>query len=197
MDQITVKALTGLLGVLGLQLATIGVAGAAAPAREACTREQEAANKKVIESLRMPTPEGYLALMDDTYLQHNPDSARFAEINHLEGKEAMVKLLEGMHKVGYQPGRPRSPDGKPPAPPPAPVLVAECDLVFALQTHEEPDPMHPGKTYTAFGFDLYRVRNGKLMEHWDAARIENPWPAYLDAPLKDLKPRAGAPVSNR
>ena len=33
-----------------------------------------------------------------------------------------------------------------------------------------------------------RIRNGKLLEHWDPADIPDPAPEYLKVPMKDLKP---------
>jgi predicted SnoaL-like aldol condensation-catalyzing enzyme len=35
----------------------------------------------------------------------------------------------------------------------------------------------PGKFYEVFTFDTFRVRNGKLVEHWDGAVINPPAPA--------------------
>jgi len=35
---------------------------------------------------------------------------------------------------------------------------------------------------------MFRVKDGKLYEHWDDARIADPPPVYLTAPIKDLKP---------
>ena len=67
-------------------------------------------------------------------------------------------------------------------------MIAECDLVMVLREVQAPDPQHAGKTYTAYGFEMFRVKDGKLYEHWDDARIADPPPVYLTAPIKDLKP---------
>ena len=56
----------------------------------------------------------------------------------------------------------------------------------------ERDPQHPGQFYAAYGFDMYRIKDGKLYEHWDGLRIDNPPRPYLAAPLEQLKP-ASAP----
>jgi predicted SnoaL-like aldol condensation-catalyzing enzyme len=31
------------------------------------------------------------------------------------------------------------------------------------------DPKDPSKTYTTTWFDMYRIKNGKIDEHWDPA----------------------------
>jgi predicted SnoaL-like aldol condensation-catalyzing enzyme len=34
---------------------------------------------------------------------------------------------------------------------------------------EVPDPRDPSKKYTTTWFDMLRIENGKLAEHWDSA----------------------------
>jgi predicted SnoaL-like aldol condensation-catalyzing enzyme len=51
--------------------------------------------------------------------------------------------------------------------PPA-FLVAEGDMVVAAAYLPQPDPEAPGKTYDYFIFDAFRVRDGKLAEHWSS-----------------------------
>jgi len=154
-------------------------ASIADPTRQSCSREQEAANKQITLN-SLTSPQDYYNLMHPDYIQHNPDALRFEQINHLHGRDAMAKLLEVMGKLGSR------------GPPPAflakrTIMVAECDLVMVLRQIEEPDPQNPGKTYTAFGFEMFRIKDGKLYEHWDDDRIATPPPAYLTAPIKDLK----------
>ena len=38
---------------------------------------------------------------------------------------------------------------------------------------EQPDPNRPGETYLGHAFDMYRLENGLIMEHWDDTRK---WP---------------------
>ena len=47
------------------------------------------------------------------------------------------------------------------------LMIAQRDLVLVVNKAMSPDPEHAGRTYTRFWFDLYRVRNGKIVEHWD------------------------------
>jgi predicted SnoaL-like aldol condensation-catalyzing enzyme len=49
------------------------------------------------------------------------------------------------------------------------VVMAEGDLVTLIQRVPRPDPDHPGQTYNSFWFDTLRVKDGKLVEHWDNA----------------------------
>ena len=34
---------------------------------------------------------------------------------------------------------------------------------------KKPEPSNPAKTYDSFWFDMFRVKDGKLVEHWDNA----------------------------
>jgi len=46
-------------------------------------------------------------------------------------------------------------------------IVAERDLVVVALVREEKDK--DGKPYTSTWFDMYRIANGKIVEHWDTA----------------------------
>ncbi|MBB5204885.1 putative SnoaL-like aldol condensation-catalyzing enzyme [Inhella inkyongensis] len=48
-------------------------------------------------------------------------------------------------------------------------IVAEGDRVVMVFVSERPDPKNPGQTYTTTWFDLFRIENGQLAEHWDPA----------------------------
>ena len=47
------------------------------------------------------------------------------------------------------------------------AIVAEGDLVVLTFKQVYPDPKETGKTYTSTWFDMLRVENGKIAEHWD------------------------------
>ena len=65
---------------------------------------------------------------------------------------------------------------KPKQLPPIPAMLdnlvaiqAEGDYVTLSFVREEDDPAAKGKKYTTTWFDMLRVVNGKLVEHWDSA----------------------------
>jgi len=53
-------------------------------------------------------------------------------------------------------------------------IVAERDLVVLSFVDDQPDPRDNAKTFTTTWFDMLRVSNGKVVEHWDAGRINVP-----------------------
>jgi predicted SnoaL-like aldol condensation-catalyzing enzyme len=46
-------------------------------------------------------------------------------------------------------------------------MIAEGDMVMVAVVTFEPEPEQPGKKYATTHFDLYRIENGKIAEHWD------------------------------
>jgi len=46
-------------------------------------------------------------------------------------------------------------------------IVAERDLVVLAFRRELPDLAREGQTYTTTWFDMFRVADGKIAEHWD------------------------------
>jgi predicted SnoaL-like aldol condensation-catalyzing enzyme len=53
-------------------------------------------------------------------------------------------------------------------------VVAEGDLVVVAFARENRDPRDQTKTYTTTWFDMWRIKDGKADEHWDAATIASP-----------------------
>lgn len=47
-------------------------------------------------------------------------------------------------------------------------MVAEGDLVALVTMQEHAHPSRAGRTYTTTWFDLFRIADGRLVEHWDA-----------------------------
>ena len=50
------------------------------------------------------------------------------------------------------------------------AIVAEGDLVMLSFVREMTDPADKSKKYTTTWFDLFRIENGKIAEHWDCAQ---------------------------
>jgi predicted SnoaL-like aldol condensation-catalyzing enzyme len=121
-------------------------------------------------------------LRTDDYIQHNP---RFVALTGVHGPEAWASAIQA--------GR-----GKAPLTDTdfsfrsTPVLVmAEGDLVTAIYKAVLPDPDHPGQVYEAFTFETVRIRDGKLAEHWDAAKLAPGW----RVPIDGAAPGAAQPLS--
>jgi predicted SnoaL-like aldol condensation-catalyzing enzyme len=57
------------------------------------------------------------------------------------------------------------------------MAFAQGDLVLLVWDHEEKDPADASKTYHYDSFDASRIKNGKIVEHWDAAKKNPPAPA--------------------
>ena len=151
---------------------------------ENCSREQEAANKRIIE-MYDPKPEA-LKIMHPDYIQHDPEVRRFAELNGTHGSAVFALQREALARLGMNGPKPHAAGN------PHYMMIAECDTVVVVRQEFEPDPQYPGKTYEAFSFDVWRMRNGQLYEHWDGARIPEPVPEYLTTPVRDIKPLKGS-----
>ena len=86
------------------------------------------------------------------FVEHNPTIE--------SGRDALVKFIKTLP-------RPASDDvGAEMKNPPA-YVVAEGDLVTFIFKSPTPDPKDKSKTYDRFAFDMFRIRNGKIVEHWD------------------------------
>jgi predicted SnoaL-like aldol condensation-catalyzing enzyme len=48
------------------------------------------------------------------------------------------------------------------------AMVAEGDLVVQVTRVELPNPYREGQTFTTARFDMFRIADGLLAEHWDA-----------------------------
>jgi predicted SnoaL-like aldol condensation-catalyzing enzyme len=94
--------------------------------------------------------------MAEDYAQHDP--------NVPTGRAAFVDMF------GKRPAQP-IPDTLPHPPVKA---FAKGDYVVLVWEHEDKDPADPSKTYTFNTFDVMRVQNGKIQEHWDSSMKNAP-----------------------
>ena len=87
--------------------------------------------------------------MHEDYIQHNP------AVN--TGRAPFMAYFGSLPKVAVQETIPDLVH-----------IMAEGDYVTLAFMREFPDPRTAGKTYTTTWFDMFRVANGRLVEHWDA-----------------------------
>jgi predicted SnoaL-like aldol condensation-catalyzing enzyme len=162
----------------GLLLAAAAF-GAHSPAiaQTANAQTLEANKKLAAEFFRAGIkPDERVALLHPDYVQHNPVFQRFNEVNGLHGKDAVEAMGKARRAAGVVPP-PVIPGGDPTY-----IVMAEGDLVTVLHKNMVADPANPGKFYEAFTFDTWRVKDGKLYEHWDGAMLPDKMPDYLTKP---------------
>jgi predicted SnoaL-like aldol condensation-catalyzing enzyme len=115
-----------------------------------------AANKKLVFDMwRAIVQGGHTELapqyFTEGYIQHNPNVA--------SGRDAMVAYMKATRPV-------RPIESKITFP--LVAMMAEGDLVMLATVSYAPDPEAPGRKYAGTHFDLYRIENGKIAEHWDS-----------------------------
>jgi len=162
------------------------------PAGCSATAAQLAAEKNLVLDFYRPgiTLRQLIALIDPGYVQHNPLALKLAQEKHISDYEEFSRLFTGI-AASANPGSKNTLDG--PARqggrgPRVVILTAECDLVTAIVENTRRDPTAPpGTTYERFDFDTFRVRGGKLVEHWDNEEIT---PDRVDAMRKLQQPPA-------
>jgi predicted SnoaL-like aldol condensation-catalyzing enzyme len=155
-------------------------AAAANPAA-GCTASaaQLEANKKVAMQFFRVQGDERVALADPSYKQHNPAFKKRSEDAKISDYEEFKNSFSSAALAARQggAGRGQAAGPQPPAGNPFEIVTAECDLVTVIHKNNRQDPTAaPGKFYEVFTFDTFRIRNGKLVEHWDGAVINPPAP---------------------
>jgi predicted SnoaL-like aldol condensation-catalyzing enzyme len=142
------------------------------------TPAQLEANKKVAMAFFAPNADR-VSLADPSYKQHNPAFLKGGREAGLSDFEYFKSRFGGPPRQGGPgPGGGAAAGPQPPAGNPLEIVMAECDLVTIIHKNNRQDPTAaPGTFYEVFTFDTFRVRNGKLVEHWDSAVINPPAPA--------------------
>lgn len=133
------------------------------------TAEVEA-NRKVAMDFFRVVGQGRVALLDPRYKQHNPVMMQRAQEENLsdyeEAKRAFREQANGsVHGLGLGPTPPGNRFE---------IVTAECDIVTIVHSGFRHDPTGQSKFYEGFTFDTFRVKNGKLVEHWDGASLSAP-----------------------
>jgi predicted SnoaL-like aldol condensation-catalyzing enzyme len=158
MTQRNALLLASLLAVSPLALAQEPVT--AAPDHAALLASPDpvlAANKRLVYDFWREVFEGgHLELADkylaESYIQHNP--------NVPTGRAGFVAFFAKFAKPEPIADAVKAP---------LVSIVAERDLVILSFAQEHADPADATKKYTTTWFDMFRVADGKIVEHWDAA----------------------------
>ncbi|MBX5461702.1 MAG: nuclear transport factor 2 family protein [Steroidobacteraceae bacterium] len=155
--------LTSLIIGCGFALACAGTACAqvpptAAPDQKALLKSSDPkleANKKLVydmyrEIIQAGRTDLIPKYFPEDYIQHNPNvpTGRAALAEYIR-KTRPVRPIEPMITF------------------PVIAIMAEGDLVLVATVNYAPDPEKPGTKYANTHFDLYRIENGKIAEHWD------------------------------
>jgi predicted SnoaL-like aldol condensation-catalyzing enzyme len=105
--------------------------------------------REFLEGGHFEVAEKYFA---ETYMQHNP--------NVPTGRKALVDFFSKFAKTQAIVDSIKAT---------VVAIVAEGDLVTLSFARELPDPADPAKKYTTTWFDMFRIENEKIAEHWDSA----------------------------
>ncbi len=107
------------------------------------------------------------------YIQHNPNVA--------SGRDELVRFIRNSRpQREVQPGLTF----------PLISILAEGDMVMVATATWEEDQEKPGERYATTHFDLYRIEDGLIAEHWDhvpkstAAKTFDPNTVLENAPKK-------------
>ncbi len=85
------------------------------------------------------------------YIQHNPNVA-----SGLDNLIAYMKATRPVRPIAAEITFP------------VVALMAEGDVVTLATVSYDDDPDNPGKRYAGTHFDMFRIENGKIAEHWDS-----------------------------
>lgn len=106
--------------------------------------------REVFEAGNVALAEKYVA---ESYIQHNP--------NVPNGRGALVGFVS-RRLLAPLPVQDR-------VKAPLVSITAERDLVTLSFAREYADPKDASSKYTTTWFDMFRIENGKIVEHWDSA----------------------------
>ena len=105
--------------------------------------------REVFEAAHMDLAPKYMA---ETYIQHNPRVPT--------GRQAFIDFFSKVRKPSPIEAKVKAP---------LVAMTADGDLVVMAFAREYPEPQDPTKKYTTTWFDMFRIVDGKIAEHWDPA----------------------------
>lgn len=113
-------------------------------------------NKRLAFDLWRQTSEGgrqelAFLYLDPIYIQHNPNAAT--------GRAGFIEYMTHRPDTNIESYYES----------PLIAMLAEGDVVVQAVQGTRPDPNHPGKEFVIAWFDMFRVKDGRLIEHWDTA----------------------------
>lgn len=93
----------------------------------------------------------------EDYIQHDPNAPG-------NGRELLIEHFRRVPLSGV-------------TPPPVVSVIVEGELGCIMTKEPTPDPTAPGQTYDWYMITVFRVRGGKLTEHWSTFRkMADPFP---------------------
>jgi predicted SnoaL-like aldol condensation-catalyzing enzyme len=105
--------------------------------------------REVFEAAHMDLAPKYMA---ETYIQHNP--------NVPSGRRPFIDFFSKIRKPSPIESKVKAP---------LVAMLADGDLVVMAFAREYPDPRDASQKYTTTWFDMFRLVDGKIAEHWDPA----------------------------
>lgn len=136
-----------------------GIPPTAAPDQAALLHSDDpklAANKKLVFDMWRAIIQGAHTELapkyfTESYIQHNPNVAT--------GRDAMVAYMRQTRPVRPIQDKITFP---------VIAIMAEGDLVMVATVSYQDDPENPGHKWAGTHFDMFRIENGKIAEHWDS-----------------------------
>ena len=143
-----------------LVLLALGCAALTAQSGAKMTPQEQANLKLVEEWWRTVLVAHHVDMMtkfaDENMIQHNPNATNgLAALRNFLGSRPPTAIPDKI------------------TPPPA-LELSQGDIVLIVFDHEAKDPTDPSKTYHYNSFDGFRIKGGKIVEHWDGAQKAAP-----------------------
>jgi predicted SnoaL-like aldol condensation-catalyzing enzyme len=136
------------------------------------TAAQLEANKKTANAFWRNglTPPERIALVDQGYIQHNPFLRRFALMYRVPDYAALTFFAT---RAGEQRDAPpiKTANGQMLTPQRNARVIGACDVVMQVHRGYTQNPPNSGTWVEQLTWDLFRVRDGKLVEHWDGTGL--------------------------